>query len=89
MTALQPGELVVEVRFPAPAGPTVFAEVAHRDGDFAVVCVARVGERIALGGVDATPVLWDGGDLDPIGDLFAPADYKRSVAEALIDRVRA
>ena len=65
MTALEPGELLVEVRFPEPAGPTAFAEVAHRDGDFAVVCVARAGERIALGGVGATPVLWDGGDHDP------------------------
>jgi hypothetical protein len=54
--------------------------------------VACAGERIALGGVGATPVLWDGGDLDLLagfGDLFAPADYKRSVAEALIERVRA
>lgn len=92
MTALEPGELLVEVRFPEPAGPTAFAEVAHRDGDFAVVCVARAGERIALGGVGATPVLWDGNDLDLLagfGDLFAPADYKRVVAEALIQRVRA
>jgi hypothetical protein len=41
-------------------------EVAHRDGDFAVVCAARAGERVALGGVGGAPVLWDGGDLDPI-----------------------
>ena len=74
---------------PGADGSTAFAEVAHRDGDFAVVCVARAGDRIALGGVGATPVLWDGGDLDPTGDLFAPVDYKRGVAEALIERVRA
>lgn len=88
-TALEPDELLVEVRFPPPAGPSAFAEVAHRDGDFAVVCAASVGDRVALGGVGATPVLWGGGDLDPIGDLFAPAGYKRAVAEALIERVRA
>jgi aerobic carbon-monoxide dehydrogenase medium subunit len=88
-TALEPGELLLEIRFPATAGPTGFAEVAHRDGDFAVVCVARAGERIALGGVGATPMLWNGGDLEPTGDLFAPADYKRGVAAALIERVQA
>jgi aerobic carbon-monoxide dehydrogenase medium subunit len=88
-TALEPGELLVEIRFPPSTGPTAFAEVSHRDGDFAVVCVARAGDRIALGGVDATPVLWDGGELDPIGDLFAPAGCKRELAAALIERVRA
>jgi aerobic carbon-monoxide dehydrogenase medium subunit len=88
-TALEPGELLVETRLPEPTGATAFEEVAHRDGDFAVVCVARVDDRIAIGGVAATPVLWDGGDLEPIGDLFAPEDYKRGIAEALIERVRA
>ncbi len=88
-TALEPGELLVEIRFPEPAGPTAFEEVTHRDGDFAVVCVARAGDRIALGGVGATPVLWDGGGLDPIGDIFAPADYKRGIAQALLERVAA
>jgi len=85
MTALEPGELLVEVRFPEPEGETFFREVAHRDGDFAVVCVARNGDRVAVGGVDATPVLWDGGELEPIGDLFAPAGYKRAIAERLIE----
>jgi carbon-monoxide dehydrogenase medium subunit len=88
-TALEPGELLVEIRFPTPAGPTAFAEHAHRHGDFAVICAARVGDRIALGGVGATPMLWDGDGLDPVGDLFAPAGYKREVAAALIERVRA
>ena len=83
-TALEPGELLVEMRFPAPAGETSFREVAHRDGDFAVVCVARNGDRVAVGGVAATPVLWDGGGVDPIGDLFAPAGYKRAIAERLV-----
>jgi carbon-monoxide dehydrogenase medium subunit len=88
MTALEPGELLVEVRFPIPDGGWAFEEHAHRHGDFAVVCVALAGDRIALGGVGATPVLWDGGELDPIGDLFAPAGYKREVALALIERAR-
>jgi carbon-monoxide dehydrogenase medium subunit len=87
-TALEPGELLVEVRFPRPDGGSVFEEHAHRHGDFAVVCVAVAGERVALGGVGPTPVLWDGGELEPIGDLFAPAGYKRELALALIERAR-
>jgi hypothetical protein len=50
--------------------------------------VAVAGGRVAVGGVGATPVLWDGGGLDPVGDLFAPAGYKREVARTLIDRAR-
>jgi carbon-monoxide dehydrogenase medium subunit len=88
-TALEPGELLVEVRFPQPTGPASFHEVAHRDGDFAVVCVARAGDRVAVGGVAATPVLWDATGLDPTGDLFAPAGYKLEVARALVEQAAA
>jgi carbon-monoxide dehydrogenase medium subunit len=88
-TALEPGELLVAIRFPSPVGPTAFVEHAHRHGDFAVVCVARMGDRVALGGIAPTPTLWDGGELDPIGDLFAPAGYKREVAKALIEEALA
>lgn len=87
-TALRPDELLVEIRVPRPSGGSAFEEHAHRHGDFAVVCVAVAGERVALGGVGATPVLWDGGELDPVGDLFAPAGYKRDLALALIERAR-
>jgi carbon-monoxide dehydrogenase medium subunit len=86
-TALEPGELLIEVRFPPPPGRTAFVEHAHRHGDFAVVCVAVAGERVAVGGVAATPVLWEGDELEPVGDLFAPAGYKREVARALVERV--
>ncbi len=85
-TALEPGELLVEVRFPEPDGESWFREVAHRDGDFAVVCAARNGDRVAVGGVGATPMLWDGGELEPIGDLFAPAGYKRAIAARLVEQ---
>jgi aerobic carbon-monoxide dehydrogenase medium subunit len=88
-TALEPGELLVEVRFPRPAGEAAFVEHAHRHGDFAVVCVARNGDRLAVGGVAPTPLLWDGGELEPIGDLFGPAGYKREVAMTLLEQVSA
>jgi len=88
-TALEPDELLVEVRIPRPAGPSRFLEHAHRHGDFAVVCVARVGDRIAVGGVGPTPELWDGGRLDPVGDLFAPAGYKSEVARRLVEEAMA
>jgi carbon-monoxide dehydrogenase medium subunit len=87
-TALEPGELLVEIRFPRVEGGWAFEEHAHRHGDFAVVCVAVADGRVALGGVGATPVLWDGGELDPVGDLFAPAGYKRELARALVERAR-
>jgi carbon-monoxide dehydrogenase medium subunit len=86
-TALEPGELLVQVRFPPVEGGFAFEEHAHRHGDFAVVCVAVAGERVAVGGVGATPVLWDG-EVEPVGDLFAPAGYKAEVARALIERAR-
>jgi aerobic carbon-monoxide dehydrogenase medium subunit len=91
-TGLEPGELLVEVRFPIPSGRSAFEEHSHRAGDFAVVCVAVAGERIAVGGVAPTPVLLDAGELElpaVIGDLFAPAGYKREVAQALVERALA
>jgi carbon-monoxide dehydrogenase medium subunit len=67
-TALRPGELVVEARFPLPpAGAgSAFVEVARRHGDFALGAAAAVVElaadgavtaaRLALGGFDSVPV---------------------------------
>jgi carbon-monoxide dehydrogenase medium subunit len=67
-TDLQPGELVVEARFPLPpAGAgSAFVEVARRHGDFALGAAAAVvtlapdgsvaSARLALGGFDSVPV---------------------------------
>jgi aerobic carbon-monoxide dehydrogenase medium subunit len=66
-TAIAPDELLVAVRFPrqAPDARSCFLELARRHGDFAIAGVAavlrveedRVTEvRLALAGVDATPV---------------------------------
>ena len=67
-TALEPDEVLVEVRYPAwaPRTGSDFQEFSRRHGDFAVVAVAATvtldasGEvasaRVALAGVDTTPV---------------------------------
>jgi carbon-monoxide dehydrogenase medium subunit len=61
--ALEPDELLVEVRLPElPAGAgTAFVELSRRHGDFALVGVAAMvapGDvRVALTGVDGAPVL--------------------------------
>ena len=48
-----------------------------------------MGDRVAVGGVAATPVLWDGGGVEPVGDLFAPAGYKGDIVKALVERATA
>ncbi|MCZ2837321.1 FAD binding domain-containing protein [Modestobacter sp. VKM Ac-2985] len=64
-TALLPDELLVEVRFPAPAPHAALTEYAERHGDYAIVSAAVSldlvdgslrGGRIALGGVADAPV---------------------------------
>ncbi|MDQ4114290.1 MAG: FAD binding domain-containing protein [Actinomycetota bacterium] len=64
-TALAPGELVVEVRFPRPAPHAALVEYAERAGDFAIVAAAvRLdvtadvvdGGRLVLGGIGAVPL---------------------------------
>jgi carbon-monoxide dehydrogenase medium subunit len=61
--ALEPDELLVEVRLPdlPPGAGTAFVELSRRHGDFALVGVAAMvapGDvRVALTGVDGAPVL--------------------------------
>ena len=66
-TALEPGELLVEVRFPAAPAAWSFFELTRRHNDFAVLAIAATasrgddgewsGFRLALAGVDDQPVL--------------------------------
>lgn len=65
MTALEPDEMVVEVRFPEPAPHASIQEFARRAGDFAIVSAAvsldvRDREchsaRVVLGGVSDVPL---------------------------------
>ena len=89
-TALQPDELLVEAWFPASARPSVILEETRRHGDFALAGVVRAGEKLALFGVAATPVLADPGDpvrgLEPSGDLEATPAFKRHLVRVLTER---
>jgi aerobic carbon-monoxide dehydrogenase medium subunit len=94
-TALEPGELLVEVRLPRPRPHAALQEFARRHGDFAVVAAAvavdvdgdRLADpRIVIGGVDEVPVrveeaerALDGATAGP--DAFAEAG--RAAAEAV------
>ncbi len=64
-TAMEPGELLVEVRFPRPRPHAALQEFARRHGDFAIVAAAvavdvdgdRMADaRIVIGGVDEIPL---------------------------------
>jgi CO/xanthine dehydrogenase FAD-binding subunit len=67
-TAIQPGEMLTEIRAPAPPARTAgaFVEMARRAGDYALVGVAALitldasgkcqRARVALCGVGATPI---------------------------------
>ena len=66
-TALEPDELLVEVRFPAPppGAGYAFLELARQQGAFAIVTAAAMvalergrigGVRLCLGGVGPTPI---------------------------------
>ena len=120
MTARQPDELLVEVRFPA-AGPGTgvsFHEVARRHGDFAIVGLATSlvlsggvisDARLAFAGLSDVPVraaaaedllvgerpsaeLFDEAarraieDVNPPDDLHGSADYRKTVAAAVVRR---
>ncbi|MCZ4354004.1 FAD binding domain-containing protein [Roseovarius aestuarii] len=98
-------EVIEAVEFPQmPAGTgTGFREVGRRKGDFAIVaCAALISNdrvRLAIGGVNDTPVLHDWDTLDPSdeaealnalawsldarADLHASARYRRDLVRNL------
>lgn len=55
MTTLEPDELVVDIRMPSRAGPSAFAEVERRHGDFALVGAACDSGRVAVFGTGSRP----------------------------------
>jgi aerobic carbon-monoxide dehydrogenase medium subunit len=104
MTAVGPGELLTTITIPAADGAADgFASIAiGADGTCICNAAATVtgGQaRIALGCVDAVPVLLEaaaeesavreavaGADLDPPSDVHASADYRRHLAQVVAVR---
>ena len=102
MTAAGPGELLTKITVP-PGKSDGFASVAiGKDGTCIVNAAASVngGARVALGCVDAVPVLLNtesaeeeavreavrGANLEPPSDVHASADYRRHLAEVVAVR---
>jgi aerobic carbon-monoxide dehydrogenase medium subunit len=82
-TAAGPGEMITEIRFPAPARRAVLTEFAPRQGDFAVVAAAVRADiadgvchrgRVVLGGVGPLPVEVDAAPL--AGQPCAPETWR-------------
>ena len=103
MTAVGPGELLTRISIP-PGRSDGFASVPiGRDGTCIVSAAASLdggAPRVAIGCVDAVPVLVTpesadpdsvreavrAADLDPPADVHASADYRRHLAEVLAAR---
>ena len=89
-TSLAPDEMLVEAWFPASAGKHAILEESRRHGDFALAGVVRAGDRLALFGVAATPVLADRSDpargLQPSGDLEATPDFRLHLVRVLTEK---
>ena len=101
MTAVGPGELLTKVTLPPSDGRDGFASVTiGRDGTCIVCAAAHVANgtaRVALGCVDAVPVLItaaperireavSGTSFEPPSDVHASAEYRRHLAQAVADR---
>jgi aerobic carbon-monoxide dehydrogenase medium subunit len=95
-TALEPDELLTRVTLPEwPADARWgFAEVARRPGDFALAGAACsvVGgrRRVVVFATGALPqLIEDPAGIEATGDLHASAEYRRTVAGRLVERVLA
>lgn len=99
-TALEPGEIVVEVRYPRPQSGTgtAFVEFARRLGDFAIVGVAAAltvrdrvcqAARITLVGVGEIPFRARAAEAALNGQRLGPADSGAAFAAAAREVVAA
>ena len=94
-TAVGPGELLTKITIPAGGKDGFAAVTLGADGTCIANAAAQVRDgqaRIALGCVDATPVVVSSPDevrtapLDPPSDVHASADYRRQLAEVCARR---
>jgi carbon-monoxide dehydrogenase medium subunit len=103
MVAAGPGELLTRITIPTGRRDGFAAVTIGRDGTCIVSAAAALdgdAPRVALGCVDAVPVLLHpsgtdeaavreavrGANLEPPGDVHASADYRRHLAEVLAVR---
>ena len=90
-TALAQDELMVEAWFPGAHGKYGIAEESRRHGDFALAGGVRYGDRLALFGVAATPVMADPRNptngLQPSGDLEATPEFRLHLVRTLTERL--
>ena len=91
MTALEPDEMVIEVRFPAPAPNAAIQEFARRAGDFAIVAAAasvdvRDGKcgsaAVVLGGVADVPLRVEEAEKVLEGAEIGPEVFEEAGREA-------
>jgi aerobic carbon-monoxide dehydrogenase medium subunit len=77
-TALEPGELLTEIRLPRPLPRAALEEFARRHGDFAIVAAAAAVDsengtcshaRVVVGGVDEVPLR-----VEPAEDVLTGSD---------------
>jgi 2-furoyl-CoA dehydrogenase FAD binding subunit len=100
-TALEPDELVVETRWPAPDGWSYgFKEFTQRRGDYGLcMAAASVGDgelHVALGSVLDRPTLVDvdperpgesaAEQVEPWGNLHASPRYLKQLVRVVVDR---
>jgi carbon-monoxide dehydrogenase medium subunit len=97
-TALEPEEILTEVRFPRMASGHgyAFCEIARRHGDFALAGVGAITStgttRLVMFGVDSRPVVVESDDpeeaagaVNPTSDIHGPAAYRRQLVRVLAE----
>jgi len=101
-TALEPDELVVETRWPAPQAKWgyAFCEFAQRRGDYALCMAAAAAAgkqlRVAVGSVVDRPTLLEvdperpgesaAAQVEPWGNVHASPAYLKHLVRVLVDR---